>query len=101
MASDLHLALHEGDLGVQLAQADLFEVSISHSESSVGIGRLSLLAQTLSVLQVNLVDQRRLGTFLGRDLEAENSIDLRNEGLAVASIEVSRHHVEDTLGLKA
>ena len=72
VASDFHLTLHEGDLRVELSKADLLEVIVCHSECSVGFSGSSGLAQALSILQVNLVDEGRLGTLFGRDLEAEN-----------------------------
>ena len=85
MASDLHLTLHERDLGVELAQAYRLEVSIRHRESSIGFGGFSFFTQSLAIFEVNLVDQRWLGTLLCRDLEAKDGINFGNEGLAVAS----------------
>ena len=100
VASDLHLTLHEGDLWVELAQANCLEVIIRHRESSISFGGLSLFAQSLAILQVNLVDERWLSAFLCCDLEAKNGINFGNEGGAVATSQVSRHHVENILRLE-
>ena len=97
MALDLHLALHEGDLGIQLAEADSLEIAIGHGERGISLSRLASLAGTLTVLEINLVDKSRLSTLLGGDLETKDSIDLRNKSLAMATVKVCRHHCEDTL----
>ena len=97
MSGDLHLSLHKGDLGVQLAEAHLLEVAVSHSESSIGLRGLASLAESLSVLEVNLVNQGWLGTLLCGNLESEDGVNLRDKGLSMASLEVSCHHVEDAL----
>lgn len=101
VTSDLHLALHESDLRVELTKADILEISVRHGEGGISIGGLSSLALALTTLEVNLVDEGRLGTFLGRDVEGEDGIDLGDEVLAVTCIKVSRHHVEDALRFEA
>jgi len=100
MSSDLHLTLHEGDLWVQLAQAHFLEVVIGHRESSVGFRGLSFLAESLTILQVDLVDERRLGPLLCRDLEGKDGVDLGNEGLTVTLSQISCHHSENLLRLE-
>ena len=97
VALDLHLALHEGNLGVQLAETDSLKIAISHGERGISLSRLASLAGTLTVLEINLVDKSRLSTLLGGDLETKDSIDLRNKSLAMATVKVCRHHCEDTL----
>ena len=97
---DLHLALHEGDLWVQFSEANLLEIIVCHSEGSIGLGWLALFARTLSILQVNLVDESRLGTLLRCNLETEDGINLGDESLAIAARQVSRHHVENALGFE-
>ena len=57
MTVDFHLTLHESDLRVELSKADLLEVIVCHSECSISFGGRSGLAQALSILQVNLVDE--------------------------------------------
>ena len=97
MALNLHFSLHESNLGVQLSKTDLLKVGVSHGESSVSLGRFSLLTLALSILEVNLVDEGRLGALLGGDLESEHSVDLGNQSLAQALSQVFGHHVEDSL----
>ena len=72
VSSNLHLTLHESDLRVEFSKADLLEVVVCHSECCIGFSGRSGLAQALSILQVNLVDERWLGTLFGCDLESEN-----------------------------
>ena len=100
MACDLHLALHEGDLRVELAQADLLEIVVCHRESGISFGGLSLLAHSLTIFEINFVDERRLGALLFRNLEAKDRIDFGNKSLTMASSQVGRHHAEDFLGLE-
>ena len=69
---DFHLTLHKSDLRIELSKADLLEVVVCHSECCIGFSGRSGLAQALSILQVNLVDERWLGTLFGCDLESEN-----------------------------
>ena len=97
MALNLHFSLHECNLGVQLSKADLLEIGVCHGESSISLGRFSLLALALSVLEVNLVDKGRLGALFGGDLEAEHSVDLGDQSLAQALPQILGHHVEDAL----
>ena len=97
MALNLHFSLHECNLGVQLSKADLLEIGISHGKSSISLGRFSLLALALSILEVNLVDKGRLGALLGGNLEAEHSVDLGNQSLAQALLQIFGHHVKDAL----
>ena len=85
MASDLHLTLHESNLGVEFAQAYRLEVSICHCESSVSFGGFSFFTQSLAILEINLVNQRWLGTLLCRDLEAKDRVYFGDESLAVAT----------------
>lgn len=56
VTSDLHLALHESNLRVQLTEAYLLEIIISHGESGVSLSGLAFFAESLSVFKVNLVD---------------------------------------------
>lgn len=95
VALNLHFALHEGDLGVQLSKADLLEVGVGHSESCVSLGRLALLALSLSIFEVNFVDERRLGTLFGRNLESKHSVNLGNQSLAESLLKILAHHVEN------
>ena len=85
MASDLHLALHECDLRVELSKTDSLEVAVSHCESSVSIGGFARLALALSTLEVNLVDEGRGSTLLGGNVETEDGVDLGDEVLAVST----------------
>ena len=72
VALDFHLTLHEGDLRVELAEADCLEVAVRHREGRIGLGRLASLAHTLAVLKVNLVDESGLSSLLGGDIEGED-----------------------------
>ena len=69
---DLHLALHKCHLWVQSSHADLFKVIISHCEGSICFCGLSLLAVSIPILHVDLVDQRWLCSLLCCDLETKH-----------------------------
>ena len=97
---DLHLALHESHLGVKLAEADQVEVSISHGESSIGCGGLAFLDSSLTVLEIDFINNLNLATLGLGDLEGVNGIDLSNQVLAEALSEVSVHHAEDVISLE-
>ena len=53
---NLHFALHESNLRVQFALANFLEVSICHSERSIGVLWLTLRDGTLTILEVDLVN---------------------------------------------
>ena len=50
VASNLHLSLHKRNLGVKLSHADLVEISVSHSESSIRIFRCTSFSLALTTL---------------------------------------------------
>lgn len=89
VACNLHLALHEGNLRVELAQANFLEVIVCHRESCISLGGLTGLAHSLAVLQINLVDQGWLGALLCSNLEAEDSVHFGNKSLTVTTSQVS------------
>ena len=76
VALDLHLALHEGDLWVQSALGDLFEVGVGHGEGRVCVLGLALRHGALTVLQVDLIYELGLATLLLRDLESKDGLYL-------------------------
>jgi hypothetical protein len=97
---NLHLALHKSHLRVELSKADLVEVGVSHGEDGVGRCRLTLLDGTLSVLEIDLIDNLNLASLGLGDLKCVDSVYLPNEILAVALSEVGEHHAEDIISLE-
>lgn len=56
VALDLHLALHECNLGVQLAHAHCLEIVVRHREGRICIRRSAARGLALSALEVDRVD---------------------------------------------
>ena len=82
---DLHLAVHESILRLELASEELDEVSIEHDESSIGFTFLAKHDGAIAVLHVNS-DDLGLVTLLHAHLEmvdganfGDNSGTLRGE----------------------
>jgi len=91
------LTLDECHLWVELTEAQLLEVVIGHGEGSVCLGWLLSLAESVSFLHVDLIDEFWLGTLLGSDLESEGGLYFGYGILTLSSVEVFCHHVEDSL----
>ncbi len=74
-ALDLHFALDESHLGVQLAIADLVEVFVGNGEKSIELVIRSFGDAALAVLQVDVPLFDYFAALLVQDVDLENSAD--------------------------
>jgi hypothetical protein len=82
VAHDLHLALRERDLRIQLAHEHRLEVGVLRCERDESGQGSTTSRLTLIVLQVDIEDERGRRTFLGGDLEFEDRLGLGDENFA-------------------
>ena len=97
VALNLHFALHERNLRVQLAHADRLKVLVSHRKSGVWFFRLAFFCVSLSVLQINLINEVDRTTLFTLDFKTENRANLWNQRFSESLIKIGSHHPEDVL----
>ena len=86
VASDLHLSVHEGILGLELAGEELHEVVVEHDKGRVGLALLGECDGTVSVFEIDR-DDLGLITLLGTELEMVDGADLGNDTSSLISEE--------------
>ena len=98
VASDLHLSVHEGILGLEFAWEKLHEVVIKHDKGRVGLAFLGECDGTVSVFEIDS-DNLGLVTLLFTELEMVDSADLCDDTSSLVS-EEGLDFLEDLGGLK-
>ena len=99
VAFDLHLALHEGSLGVELASEEIDGVGVDQSESGISLALLGVLDRSLAVLEINSPEDGFLALG-GGDLEVVDEADLL-DGLLSLLLKVGNHLVESSSNLQS
>jgi hypothetical protein len=96
---DLHLALHEGSLGVELASEEVDGVGVHQGESSISLALLGVLDGSLSVLEINSPEDGFLALG-GGDLEVIDEADLLDSLISLL-LKVRSHLVESSSNLQS
>jgi hypothetical protein len=96
---DLHLALHEGSLGVELSREEVNGIAIDQREGGIGLALLGVLDRSIAVLEINSPEDGIL-TLGRRNLEVVDEPDLLDR-LSAMVLEVGSHLVESRSNLQS
>jgi hypothetical protein len=80
---DLHLALHEGSLGVELSREEVNGIAIDQREGGIGLALLGVLDRSIAVLEINSPEDGIL-TLGRRNLEVVDEPDLLDRLSAIS-----------------